>query len=259
MIGLEYRFRNKYMNIKNQQSPSHTIEDVLNEKERVSKLGRIRQFIFGTLDGLLVPVGVVSAVAGGTGNTKAVIIAGIAESFAGALSMGAGEFISGRSEAQVQKAEIAKEVKAIHDYPEFEFQEMIELFEHEGVSKEDSKQISEILQKYNQSFKKTMVEKELGIEVQPDTVKLPEALTMGVSYIIGSIFPLIAYFFFPINIAFPLSLCLTVLALIIIGIIKGKLAELNLFRSTLEIVFVGILSAGGGYILGTLIPKLFGF
>ena len=247
------------MNTKNQQSPNHKIEDLFKEKERISKLGRIRQFIFGTLDGLLVPIGVVSAVAGGTGNTKAVIIAGIAESFAGALSMGAGEFISGRSEAQVQKAEIAKEIKSIKDYPEFEFQEMIELFEHEGVSKEDSKQISEILQKYQQSYKKTMVEKELGIEMHPDTVKLPEALTMGISYIIGSIFPLIAYFFFPINIAFPLSLCLTVLALIIVGIIKGKLAELNLFRSTIEIVIVGILSAGGGYILGTLIPKLFGF
>src|SRR5205085_660981 len=113
------------------------------------------------------------------------------------LSMGAGEFISGRSEAQVQEAEVSKEIQAIHDYPEFELQEMIELFELEGVSEEDSKQISEILQKYQQSYKKTMVEKELGIEMQPDTVKLPEALTMGISYIIGSIFPLIAYFFFP--------------------------------------------------------------
>jgi vacuolar iron transporter family protein len=247
------------MNTKNQQSPSHKIEDLFHEKERISKLSRIRQFIFGTLDGLLVPVGVVSAVAGGTGNTKAVIIAGIAEAFAGALSMGAGEFISGRSEAQVQKTEIAKEIKSMTDYPEFEFQEMIELFEHEGVSKEDSKQISEILQKYHQSYKKTMVEKELGIEMHPDTVKLPETLTMGISYIIGSVFPLIAYFFFPINIALPFSLCLTVLALIIIGIIKGKLAELNLFSSTIEIVIIGILSAGGGYILGMLIPKLFGF
>jgi vacuolar iron transporter family protein len=247
------------MNTKNQQSPRHKIEDVVHERERISKLSRIRQFIFGTLDGLLVPIGVVSAVAGGTGSTKAVIIAGIAESFAGALSMGAGEFISGRSEAQVQKAEIAKEMKAIHEYPEFEFQEMIELFEHEGVSNEDATQISEILQNYQQSYKKTMVEKELGIEMNPDTVKLPEALTMGVSYIIGSVFPLIAYFFFPIPIAFPLSLCLTVLALIIVGIIKGKLAELNLFRSTIEIVLVGILSASGGYILGTLLPNLFGF
>ena len=47
-----------------------------------------------------------------------------------------------------------------------------------------------------------MVEKELGIDIQPDTVRLPEAFTMGISYIIGSIFPLIAYFFFPIPLRF---------------------------------------------------------
>jgi len=135
---------------------------------------------------------------------------------------------------------------------------MIELFEDEGVSKEDAQRLSEILQRHQQAYRKTMVEKELGIDVQPDTVKLPEAFTMGISYIIGSIFPLIAYFFFPIPIAFPVSLCLTLLALIIIGISKGKLAELNLLRSALEIVLVGILSAGGGYLLGTLVPKLFG-
>lgn len=259
MRGVEDAFRNTDMNTKNQQSPRHRLEDVLKEKERVNKLSRIRQFIFGTLDGLLVPVGVVSAVAGGTGSTKAVLIAGIAEAFAGALSMGAGEFIAGRSEAQVQKAEIAKEIQAIHDYPEFELQEMIELFEHEGVSKEDSQRVSEILQKYQQSYTTTMVEKELGIERHPDTVKLPEALTMGISYIVGSLFPLIAYFFFPISLAFPLSLCLTVLALLIVGILKGKLAELNLLKSTLEILMVGILSAGGGYVLGVLLPKWFGF
>ena len=43
------------------------------------------------------------------------------------------------------------------------------------------------------------------------------------------------------------------------GIIKGKLATMNLFRSSLEIVIVGILSAGGGYVLGTFIPRMFGY
>ena len=59
----------------------------------------IRQLVFGSLDGLLVPLGVISGVAGGTGSSRAVLVAGLAESFAGALSMGAGEFIAARSEA----------------------------------------------------------------------------------------------------------------------------------------------------------------
>src|SRR6516225_9669773 len=94
------------------------------EKERISRLGRIRQLVFGSLDGLLVPLGVISGVAGGTGHTQKVIIAGLAEAFAGALSMGAGEFISGRAEAQVQQTEIARERDEMARNPALERDEM---------------------------------------------------------------------------------------------------------------------------------------
>lgn len=234
-------------------------EQLYGEKARIARLSRIREVVFGTLDGLLVPVGVVSAVAGGTGSTNAVIIAGLAEAFAGALSMGAGEFISGRSEAQVQKTEVEKELREIRDNPEFELSEMAQLFRHEGVSAEDATTMANLLAKYPNAYHKTMVEKELGLQIDPDTVRIPEALTMGVSYIIGSIFPLIAYFFLPIPVALPVSLVLTVLALVIVGIIKGRLANINLVRSALEVVVVGTASALGGYLLGNVIPHLFGF
>lgn len=229
------------------------------EKERINRLGRIRQLVFGSLDGLLVPLGVVSGVAGGTGNVHAVVVAGLAESFAGALSMGAGEFISGRSEAQVQLTEVKKELDEIRENPQYELEEMAKLLEYEGIATEDAHRIATTLARYPESYHRTMVEKDLGIDIDPSTVKIPEALTMSASYIVGSIFPLIAYFFFPIDVALPLSLLLTCIALVIVGVIKGKLANLNLLVSSLEIVVVGGASALGGYLLGTLVPHLFGF
>ena len=232
---------------------------LFSEKERVNRLGRIRQLVFGSLDGLLVPLGVVSGVAGGTGNIHAVIVAGVAESFAGALSMGAGEFISGRSEAQVQQTEVNKELDEIRENPAFELEEMAQLLKHEGVASDDAHRIATTLARYPEAYHRTMVDKELGLAIDPSTVKVPEALTMSGSYIVGSIFPLIAYFFFPINVALPISLVLTFAALIIVGIIKGRLANLNLVRSALEVVVVGGASALGGYLLGTLIPHLLGF
>jgi len=66
-------------------------------------------------------------------------------------------------------------------------------------------------------------------------------------------------FFLPVKTALPFSLVLTFIALVIVGIIKGKLASLNLFRSIVEILIVGGLSAGGGYLLGSVIPQVFGF
>jgi VIT1/CCC1 family predicted Fe2+/Mn2+ transporter len=229
------------------------------EKSRIRQLERIRQLVFGSLDGLLVPLGVVSGVAGGTGSTKAVIVAGIAEAFAGALSMGAGEFISGRSEAQVQQTEINKELEEIRRDPDYELREMSLLLQHEGMSAQDADHVTDILARYPESYHKTMVEKELGLRMDPETVQVPEALTMGASYIVGSIFPLIAYFFLPVQSALPVSLVLTFVALVAVGVIKGKLASLNLVRSVIEIVVVGTVSALGGYLLGTLIPRLFGY
>lgn len=228
------------------------------EKDRIERLGRIRQLVFGSLDGLLVPLGVVSGVAGGTGSTKAVIVAGIAEAFAGALSMGAGEFISGRSEAQVQQTEINKELAEIRDEPRYELREMALLLQREGVAPDDAAHIAQTLARYPAAYQATMVEKELGLQMGVSTVKVPEALTMGVSYLVGSIFPLIAYFFLPISVAFPVSLALTFVALVVVGIIKGRLASLNLLRSALEVVVVGGASAAGGYLLGTYLPRLLG-
>jgi vacuolar iron transporter family protein len=253
-------------NEQNEQS-SDTAQDVAAvkkrlfvERTRIEQLGRIRQLVFGSLDGLLVPLGVVSAVAGGTHNTQAIIVAGVAEAFAGALSMGAGEFISGRSEAQVQQSEIEKERQEIERDPEFEKAEMRALLENEGMSAVDAAQVTETFARYPDSYHKTMVEKELGLQVDPQTVKTPEALTMSASYLVGSFFPLIAYFFLPpVPQALIVSILLTIVALVIVGVIKGRLANLNLFRSALEVVVVGTASALGGYLLGVVIPHLLGY
>jgi hypothetical protein len=151
------------------QEPQHAQLDA--EKQRVERLGRVRQLVFGSLDGLLVPLGVISGVAGGTGSSRAVLVAGLAEAFAGALSMGAGEFIAARSEAQVQQSEVGKERDGIHQDPAFEQREMVMLLEREGVTSEDAMHIAAVLVRYPRSFHKTMVEKELGLQSESSTVK----------------------------------------------------------------------------------------
>ncbi len=229
------------------------------EKARVARLSRIRQIVFGSLDGLLVPLGVVSAVAGGTGNSRTVIIAGLAEAFAGALSMGAGEFISGRAEAQVHKSEVQHELDEIRLNPTFELGELAQHLENEGVNSEDAMVIAERLHKNPESYAKTMIEKELGLDIEPNTFRIADSIAMGFSYMIASIVPLIAYFFLPIQQAYILSLILSILFLIILGLVRGRMAKVNLLISVIEILAVGIVSGLGGYYLGEWIPKLLGY
>ncbi len=228
------------------------------EKAKIARLSRIRQFMFGSLDGLLVPLGVVSGVAGGTANTKIVIVAGVAEAFAGALSMGAGEYLSAKSESQVQAAAIRAEIDEIETIPDVERHEIELLFANEGLTAEDAAAVAQKVTTSRRSWVNTMVEKELGLSAEPTEGLLKDALAMGLSYIVASVVPLAPYFFLPIATAFALSVTLTVLVLIALGAVKGRLAKMSLWRSAAEVVVVGIASAAGGYLLGLLVPRIIG-
>ncbi len=119
--------------------------------------------------------------------------------------------------------------------------------------------IAQRLSNNPQAYTKTMVEKELGLDIEPETVKIAEGLIIALSYIVASIVPLIAYFFLPVGAAFPVSLGLSFLFLLLLGIVRGKLAKTSLVSSALEIILVGSVSGLGGYLLGIWLPKLFGY
>jgi predicted membrane protein (TIGR00267 family) len=90
-------------------------------------------------------------------------------------------------------------------------------------------------------------------------VRIPEAATIAASYLVAAVIPLASYFFLSIHAAFLVSLGVTLLALISIGVYKGKLAKLDLVQSVAEVVAVGAVSGIGGYLLGAVLPQVFGY
>src|SRR5581483_10278734 len=153
------------------------------------------EVIFGAQDGLLVPLGVITSVAGAFNNNHFVIVAGISEGLAGAFSIATGGYLSSQAEKQVHDAEIKKEEQAIEKYPEDELKEMVLLFKKEGVENNDAEKLSKILNKYKNSFTTTMVQKELGLDPEPPGTAITDAIFIGLSYLIAAIIPLFPYFF----------------------------------------------------------------
>ncbi len=108
--------------------------------------------------------------------------------------MGAVEFIAGKSEAQVQKAEIKKELEEMRLFPQYELNEIAELLEQSGVTQEGVPVIALYLQRNPRFYAKTMVAKDLGLNLEVEKTKAANGITMGLSYIVASVVPLIAYF-----------------------------------------------------------------
>lgn len=228
------------------------------EKERIGKLSQIRELVFGAQDGLLVPLGVVSSVAGAFNNNHIVIVAGVSEALAGAFSMATGAYLASQAEQQVHTAEIARERSSIQAHPKDEQQEMRLLLEREGMDTDDANTIADILWKHKKAFFTTMVQKELGIEPEPPGTPGGDALFVGFSYLAAAGIPLFPYFFLSGETAILTSILATLLALFGIGLLKAKFALLPYLKSGLQVLLIGAGSGIGGYFLGTLLPHALG-
>ena len=232
-------------------------ERVLGERGRIARLSRIRELVLGFQDGLLVPLGVVTGLAGAAAGATAIIVGGLAEAAAGALAMGTGAYLSSQAENQLFRSEIAAEEAEHVADPQTEFEEMVLLLQDDGLSEADARVASERLATSQQAFFTTMVEKELGLPGGNSETERGDAAVVGGSYAVAALIPLWPYFFFPMDVALPISLLCTGLALFALGVLKGRVAHMALIRSGLQVLVIGGASAAIGYLIGSLGPKLF--
>jgi VIT1/CCC1 family predicted Fe2+/Mn2+ transporter len=238
--------------------PPHRSRRVVSERARIARLSRIRELVLGTQDGLLVPLGVVTGLAGAQASATVIIVGGVAEAAAGALAMGTGSFLASQAENQLFRAEIAAEEAELADHPAAEQSELEVLLIEEGLEPADARLAAETIGRSRLSLLKTMVEKELGLPYGEAETALGDAAVVGASYAAAALIPLWPYFVWGRTTALAVSLAATGLALFSLGVVKGRVARLQLLRSGLEVLLVGGLSAGLGYLIGGLGPHLFG-
>lgn len=229
---------------------------VLSESGRISRLSRIREVVLGFQDGLLVPLAVVTGLAGAAASSTIVIVGGLAEAVAGALAMGTGTLLASQAENQLFKTEIADEQVEITEFPKIELAELEILLQEEGLSKKDAKTASQLIAKSPTSLNKTMVEKELGLSYEEPETAGKDAVVVGLSYAGAALIPLWPYFLWNLPVALPVSLVATGLALFTLGLVKGRVARMVLLRSGLQVLLVGGTSATIGYLIGTVVPRL---
>lgn len=85
---------------------------------------------------------------------------------------------------------------------------------------------------------------------------LRDAIIVGLSAIIGSFIPLIAFLFWRVSSAVWIALIISTLALFITGLLKGKYTGVNPVKAGIELAVIGILAAIAGYLIGYAIGAL---
>ena len=230
--------------------------EVDREKWRVASLGRLREVVFGAQDGLLSTVALVVSLAVALDNHTAVIVAGLAAAAAGMISMATGAFLGSRAEQDVRRAEIAREAREIEEKPGEELAELVVIFQREGRTYEEAQELADEVAQDKELWLNTLLEKELGISPEDTTNPVKDAITMGLSFAAAAIVPIIPFVLFDGRVAISVSVAAALLGLFILGSWKGRLVQKTPILQGLEILGIGAVSAGIGFALGEMIPRL---
>jgi VIT1/CCC1 family predicted Fe2+/Mn2+ transporter len=240
------------------EAERHVAEHSLGEAARIARLSRIREFVLGAQDGLLVPLGVVTGMAAAHPARSLIVVAGLAEAVAGAISMGGGSYLASQAEEQLDRTEIAAEGREIDEFPERETLELAVVLEREGLPRAQAASVARGLAAAPDVFLRTKVQKELGLSPDAGGAALGDAAVVGATYLGAAIVPLWPYFFLRLHVALAVSLTCTLLALFAVGVAKGRVTRLSLLRSGIQVLVVGSVSAGVGFAIGHLVTTLAG-
>ncbi|MGO4683800.1 VIT1/CCC1 transporter family protein [Hyphomicrobium sp. 2TAF46] len=210
------------------------------EQHVVERLNWLRAAVLGANDGILSTASLIAGVAAADSSPKSVIIAGIAGLVAGALSMAAGEYVSVSSQADAEGADLARERKELVEQPEFELQELADIYTKRGVEPSLARQVAKQLMA-NDALA-THAREELGISEITSARPITAALASAASFAVGAAVPLVA------AIAASgghVTLIVTVASLICLaglGALGARVGGANVWRAIVRVTFWGALA-----------------
>lgn len=220
----------------------------------------IKSLVYGAMDGIITTFAVVAGVVGAKLSVGIILILGIANLLADGLSMAIGDYLSTKAEVDYNNSERKREEWEVNHNPEGEKNELEELYISKGISKEDSKTLTNIISKYKKAWVDIMMVEELGI-IENDDSPLKNALVTFFSFATFGFVPILGYMIgtrieWLSGSVFLLDCILTGITLMVLGAIKGSITTKNKFISAIETLIVGGLAAGVAFAVGQILSAL---
>jgi len=218
----------------------------------INRAGWLRAAVLGANDGIVSVASLIVGVAAADPSPAAVLIAGTAGLAAGAMSMAAGEYVSVSSQADVERADIARESHALRTMPEEEERELASIFQGRGLSPATAALVARELTEKDALT--AHVREELGLSEVHAANPLQAALASGLTFSVAAALPLLAALLAPEGQIIPVVVAATLLCLAALGALGAQAGGAPKGRATLRVLFWGVMAmaitAGVGHFFG---------
>lgn len=220
------------------------------QKRFVKQKDLIKDIIIGMSDGLTVPFALAAGLSGIITSNNLIVVSGLAEIAAGCISMGLGGYLAGETEVDQYNHLLENEYKSIETNPEEELKHVEDAIRSFGVDDNLTKQVAAQITSDKEHWANFMMQVELKVEKPHIERAHRSAITIGLSYLVGGLVPLLPYVFTDtVADGFKYSCIFTILALIVFGFFKSKVTGQNLFWGTVKVTAIGVIAASAAYFL----------
>ena len=215
----------------------------------------LRAAVFGASDGLVSNAALVMGVAGAGVPPDALLLTGLAGLLAGALSMGAGEYVSVRSQREFYEHQIALEREELAAYPDEEAEELALIYNARGLEMAEARDVSRKLLANPEHALDVLAREELGLN--PDDLGSPfgAAFSSFGCFSVGAALPLLPFLFkMPGSNGIYATAGITACALFGIGVVLSLFTGHGALRGGFRQVLIG----GGAGLAAWSIGRLLG-
>jgi VIT1/CCC1 family predicted Fe2+/Mn2+ transporter len=225
--------------------------------EEASRGAALRNFVFGTSDGLVTVLAFVAGVSASLATRRLVLLAGVAEMFAGAVSMGLGAFLGTRAERDWYERERRREEHEVSKIPHLEREELRDIYRQKGLDGETLERVVDAFTANEKRWVDIMMSEELGLS-PVESSPWSAGLVVGGSYVLAAAVPLAPYVFLVGAWALVASTVITAGALAGVGVAKARLTQRPQLRAGIETMLTGLVGTGVCWSIGRVLAHFFG-
>lgn len=223
------------------------------ENHLIGRIGWLRAAVLGANDGLISTASLIVGVAAASTARHEILVAGVAGLVAGAASMAAGEYVSVSSQADTERADMARERKELAEEPEAELKELATIYEQRGVEPALARKVAE--QMMAKDAFAAHVRDELGLADHVVARPVQAALASAATFAAGAAFPLVVSMVAPAGaITWTVSLA-CILGLAALGAVGARAGGAGMLKASFRVVFWGAVALLSTAAIGSLVGR----
>lgn len=225
----------------------------LPEGHLIGRTGWLRAAVLGANDGIISTASLIVGVASAADSVGAALTAGVAGLIAGSIAMAAGEYVSVSSQSDTQRADLVKERQELFDNPEFEVDELAEVYVRRGIEPALARQVAEQLMAKDALG--AHARDELGISETTTPKPIQAAVASATAFAVGAALPLTASLATPQRFLIPAVSATSLMFLALLGALGAKAGGAGILRPMLRVALWGAFAMATTAVVGAMVGR----